>query len=371
MLGTIFKRLRKIPKKFLIAAIILIAIAIYVPFRPHAEVKLDFVKAKKQDISATVSASGALTGKNTVNLNFLKGGKLAFINVKVNDHVNAGQTIAGLDTQALNVELQQAQNTLGDKQASLDKVLDDIHLFQYGNGGFGNVGSPNETMTQRQLRTAAEAASNNAFDNVKLVQKNFQDSFVVTPFGGIITQVNAFPGQFIGPSNLVAQVIDDSQVFFDTEVDEADISKISLGQSVEVILNSYPDQVFKGIVNEIQPQTKTTSTQATVVTVRVLLDSDIKFIVGLQGQASIITEQSKDIVTVPIEALRSDGTVVVKTDNGLSEIQVKTGIQSDTDVQIKEGLKEGQEVLLNPPSSLSQNKRSSQAQILRLFRRGR
>lgn len=356
--------------KYLVIGAAAVAITAFFFLRPQPALKLEYAKVKKQDISATVSASGVLAGKNRVDLNFLQGGRLAFINVKVNDRVSQGQTIAGLDTQALDIELQQANNTLRDKQAAVDKVLDDIHLFQYGNGGFVSVGSPSETMAQRQLRTTAEVGRDNSFDSIKLVQRGFQDKFIIAPFGGLVTQTNVFPGQFVSPGNLIAQVVDDSQLYFDADVDEADIGKVSAGQPVEVTLDSYPDKVFEGAVKEALPQTKTTSTQATVVTVRVLLDSFQTPIFGLQGQALIVTENAKNALTAPIEALRPDNTIVVKNPGGLQAVKVTTGIQSDTDVQIKEGLKEGQEVVVSPSSALPQNQRSLFGQFFRFFRRG-
>lgn len=358
MSGSIFKRVKKLPKKYLIIGIIFIAVIAFL-FRPKVSSGSEYTIVKKQDIAETVLTSGLLAGKNTVNLNFLQGGRLAFINVKANDRVSAGQAVAGLDTQALGIELQQANNTLKDKQAAADKVLDDIHLFQYGNGGFGNVGSSSETMTQRQLRTAAEAARDNAFDNVRSVERNFQDKFIIAPFGGLVTQANVFPGQLVGSSSVVAQVVDDSEIYFDAEVDEADLGKISLDQPVEVALDAYPDQVFKGKIAEILPQTKVTSTQATVITARVLLEPGIRFIAGLQGQASIITKQAEGILTVPLEVLRPDNTVVVQTPNGLQSVKVKTGIQSDMDIQILEGLEEGQEVMINPPADLPQKRQGA------------
>lgn len=344
--------LRPTKKKIVILAIlVIIAFLGYNFFGRSKQTPLEFTEVKKQDIKFTVSSSGNLTGKNSANLKFKSAGKLTFINVKAGDTVFAGQVIAGLDTQELAIELQQAQNTLRDKQATADKVLDDIHLFQYGNGGFANVGTVNETMTQRQLRTTAEVSRDNAFDSIKAVQRDFQDTVIISPIGGLVTSVIQVPNQTVTGADLIAQVVDTKAVYFDTDIDEADISIIKVGLPAEVILDAYPDSTFTGIVDQILPQTKTTSQGATVVTIRIILDdSPVTFINGLTGQASIIIESAKNALTIPQEALREDDTVIVQEGQSLRSQKVTPGIHSDTDVEIKEGLKEGEQILLNPPA---------------------
>lgn len=364
------------PNRKKVAFLAILALAIFLGFNfvgRRQQPQLQFATVKRQDIKATVSSSGTLTGKASANLHFKGAGKLAYINVKAGDQVYAGQVLAGLDTQELAINLQQAQNTFRDKQAAVDKVLDDIHLFQYGNGGFANVGSSNETMTQRQLRTTAEVARDNAYDSVKLNQKAFEDAIIISPINGIVTQAIEVTGQTVTTADLIAQVIDTSGIYFDTEVDEVDLSQVSLGLKAEIILDAYPDQIFPGTVDQIIPQTKTTSSGATVVIVRIKLDSPkLTFVNGLSGQASIISTEAKGALTIPQEALREDNTVLTMQPQGLQPKQVTPGIRSDTDVEIKEGLSEDEKVLLNPPSSgLPTRSRNPLQGFFRLFGGGR
>src|SRR3989344_413809 len=349
----VLKLLRPTRKKVVILAILVIAAFLVFNFfgRPKQN-QLQFANVTRQDIKATVSSSGNLTGKSSADLRFKTPGKLIFINVKTGDKVFAGQVIAGLDTQDLSIALQQTQNTLRDKQATTDKVLDDINLFQYGNGGFESVGSANETMTQRQLRTNAEVARDNAFDSIKAVQRDFQDTVIISPIGGLVTQAIQVPNQTVTGADLIAQVVDTSTAYFDTDVDEADLGKVSLGLPTEITLDAYPDSVFNGIVDQILPQTKITTQGATVVTIRIKLDNPaVTFVNGLTGQAAIIIESAKGALTIPQEALREDNTVVVQQDQVLRSQKVIPGIRSDTDVEIKEGLQENEKVLLSPPLS--------------------
>lgn len=350
------------PSKKKIAVLIILVILGIIGFNflgPKKATPLQFAQVKKQDIRSTVSSTGSLTGKNVADLKFKSSGKLSYINVKVGDSVYAGEVIAGLDTQDLAITLQQAQNTLRDKQALVDKALDDVKDH-----------TSDESFTQRVTRTTAQVARDNAVDSVKAAQRAFQDTVIISPIAGIITKAPYIPGQVIG-SDAVAQVVDFSKVYFDTDIDEADIGKILLKQRSEIILDAYPDKVFTGIVDEIIPQTKTTSSGATVITVRINLENpDITPINGLSGQASIILDEAKDALTVPQEALREDNTVFVQTTQGTRMEKVETGIKSDTEVEIKVGLNEKDRVLLNPPitgTRVTINRNPIQTAIFRVF----
>ncbi len=341
----LIKKIFTMPKKFLIPLILVLIVGGYFLLRPTPSKasQLQFAAVKKQDIASIVSSSGTLTGKNAVDLKFQSGGKLAYINVKAGDIVEAGEVIAGLDTQDLSIKLQQAQNTLRDKQAIVDKIHDDVKDH-----------SADETFAQRVTRTTAEAAKDSAFDGVKAAQRAFQDAVIVSPISGTIAQSDFIPGQVVGGSDVIAKVVDFSSFRFDTDIDEADISKVSVGQPAEVTLDAFEDKTYNGTVSEIIPQTKTTSNGATVITVKIDLgDLAIAPVNGLSGQASIILAKDKNALTIPLEALRDDNTVVVRENGVLKSQKVETGIKSDTDVEIKSGLVEGERVVLNPPANIT------------------
>lgn len=363
-IGKLFWPLSK--KKAIIWIVILAAgFLLFNFFQPKKAAALQFAQVKKQDIKSTVSSSGSLTGKDVANLKFKSAGKLAYINVKAGSIASEGEVIAGLDTQDLAIKLQQAENTLRDKQATAQKIEDDVKDH-----------SADETYAQRATRTTAQAARDSAVDAVKDAQRAFGDAVLISPISGLVTQTTGIPGQNVSTADLIAQVVDNSQIMFDTDIDEADIGKIAVGQEAEVTLDAYEGQIFKGIVDQILPQTKTTSTNATVVTVRITLNTTPKtFVNGLSGQASIILAEVKDALTIPQEALREeDSTVFVQKDQNLRPVRVKVGIKSDTDVEIKEGLNEGDRVLLNPPAQgtrINQNRNPIQGMIFRVFGGGR
>lgn len=329
----------------LFLAIIGLVIFTQVRNRPQT---LQTAEVKKQDIKSVVSASGTLIGANTVNLHFKTSGRLFFLSVKAGDSVERGQIIANLDAAGEISGLNEAQNTLRDKEAALRKIYDDIHLFQYGNGGFANVGTGNETETQRAARIAAEVSKDNAFEGVRQAQKALADTSLISPVSGIVLKADFVEGQNVTASDTIVQIANTEKVIMEAEVDEADFAKILVGQSAQVTLDAYPDMIFEGVVSEIVPITRVTGSGSTVVLVKIVLDEpNMQFVSGLNGQVSIILEKQKDVLTIPIEALGEDNTVFIQTDRGRRPKKVVIGIKSDTEVEIKEGLSENEKVLLN------------------------
>lgn len=328
-------------KKFIALIIILILTGsgyYYYSQKKAKQTPIEFTQVKKQDLKATVSSSGTVTGKDSVDLKFIGSARLVSLNVETGDKVKKGQTIASEDTQDLSIALQQARNTLTDKDATAKQIEDAVKDH-----------SSDETIIQKATRTTAQVARDNAYDAVKKAQRAFQDSVLYAPIGGIITKADPNIGQFVSGTDLIAQIVDDSEIFFDSEVDESDIGKIKLGQKANVTLNSYGDKIFEGTVEEVQPLTKTTSSGATIVVVRINLGKpEINFVQGLNGQASIIYNESKNALTIPQEALKDETTVYIKEGNQFKEVKIKTGLKSDTDIEILEGLTENQSVVLNP-----------------------
>lgn len=342
----------KLPKKVWIPGLLILLIVVFFVFKPQTpKEEPKVVSVQREDVQAKISGSGTLTGANSVTLKFLGGGKLAYINIKEGDRVKKGDKIAGLDTQALSIALQQAQNNLRSAQAAVDKTIDDTHLFQYGNGGFDNVGTANETQTQRNNRTAAQVTRDNAVESVNAAQRAFQDSVLTAPIEGLITQASPLAGQPITGADAVAQIVDDSTIYFEAEIDESDIGKVREGMWAGVTLDSNSDQTYWGQIEKVIPRTKTTSSGATVVVARINLGKpDLTFVNGLNGQTDVITEEHKNVLAIPQEAIREDGTVYVKEGTEYKAVKVETGLSSDSNIEVKSGLSEGQQVVTNPSS---------------------
>ncbi|MDP2638494.1 MAG: efflux RND transporter periplasmic adaptor subunit [Candidatus Levybacteria bacterium] len=332
----IIKKIRKLPKKVLIIGVIIILVLGYLlVFKNSKSPVSELVTAEIKNLKQQVLASGTLSGKNSVDLHFKSGGKLAYINVGSEDSVKQGEVIAGLDTQELSIALRQAENTLRDKRAIVDKIKDDLKDVS------------EESYTQRQTRTTAEVAQDNAYDSVLAAKRAFQDAVMIAPINGIIAKADVVSGEVVSPTDIIVRIVDFSGIVFEAEVDEADIGKVKLSQKADITLNAYGEKVLKGVVMEISPQAETTSNGATIVIVKILLsDQLVKNIVGLNGQVDITTSE-KNTLSIPIDSLQDDNSVLIMSKDGPKKQKVEVGIMTDTEVEILKGLKEGDRIIVN------------------------
>lgn len=339
-----FKLLRsatKIRKRYL-SLLIIVLIGSFLFWSQNQKTdEIILVSAERKDIRVAVSASGTLQGKQSADLHFKSSGKLAYLPFKTGDTVSRFQTIAGLDTQELLASLQQAQNDYRSKQASAEKALDDV-----------KDNKDDETFTQKEARTKAETARDSAYDGVKIAQFALNNSYIPSPFTGVITEINYHPGQFVTAADTIVKLVDWSEIIFETEVDEADISQIEIGQSAEVTLNSYPNQIFSGTVSEISSNTKTNSSGATIVLVKINLGKpEIKLISNLNGQAEIIVSETKNALTLPIDSVVNDEIVYIQEGDSQRETKVSTGAKNDEFIEITNGLTDQQQVVKNPSTA--------------------
>jgi RND family efflux transporter MFP subunit len=334
------------PSKIKLIALVTIIVFSFLIFNFYLkpkDVSYQYYQAKRMEISETVSSSGSLTGKEIANLRFKFSGKIEYINVKEGERVFPGQPIAGLDSKQFQIDLQQAVNTFVAKDAAAKRIEDDVKDHD-----------KDETFTQKETRTAAQVARDNAFDEIKAAKETLSEAKLYTPIEGLVTKATFLVGQNVTAADLIAQIVNISEIYFDTDVDESDISKISIGQEAIVELDAYPNEEFQGNVEKIIPQTNTVSSGATVVTVRIKLTNfPVNFVNGLSGQSEIVLRSAKNTITVPIEALSSDDYVIIRSPEGSFEKRkVVVGIQSDFDSEIVEGLSEDEVVVLNPPANL-------------------
>lgn len=328
-----------LPKKIWVTALlILIGVGSYYLYpKPKAE-PIETIEVKTGGVKSIISSSGTLEGTDSANLRFKISGKLNQITVKPGERVKKGQLIASLDTQDMQIDLQQAQNTFIAKEATAKRVEDDV-----------KDNENDENFTQKETRKAAQTARDNAYDDIKAAQRAFQDANIYAPLSGIVTKADPNPGQIISATDTIAQIVDESEYVFEAEIDESDLGRIKLGQNADVTLNSYPDQVFKATVSKIAPTTETTDSGATVVIVKLALGKpEINFVAGLNGQADIILEKVNNVLVIPIDALMDNDEVYIKKGDSYEKIKPEIGLRSDTDVEVKSGLNVNDLVVTNP-----------------------
>lgn len=338
----------RLPKKIWVTAfIILIGAGGYYFWPRPAKEPVQTVEVKTGSVKSIISSSGTLEGTDSADLRFKISGKLNSMSVKPGDKVKKGQLVASLDTRDLQVNLQQAYNTFIAKEATAKRVEDDVKDH-----------TSDESFTQKETRKAAQTARDNAYDDIKAAQRAIEDAYLYAPLSGIVTKADPNAGQIVGVTDLIAQIVDESEYVFEAEVDESDVGKIKPGQKASVSINSYPDKTFEATVAKITPTTETTDSGATVVIVKLALGKpEVNFVSGINGQADIILEEANNVLVIPIDSLMDSGEVYIKKGDSYEKIKPEIGLRSDTEVEVKSGLSAGDLVVTNPSAILSSQRR--------------
>lgn len=167
---------------------------------------------------------------------------------------------------------------------------------------------------------------------------------------GIITDINVEEGK-IPPQNKPAVVISGGKgLQFLAKVEELDVPFISLGQRAVVYTNSFGDQGFEGVITEAAGQgIKDGST--VVFETKVRINHPQKLKVGMTGDVAVVVDKKDKVLRLPITSIVIDngtGTVMIQGKNGPEPRDVKIGLEGDEFAEIISGLKEGDEVILNP-----------------------
>lgn len=197
---------------------------------------------------------------------------------------------------------------------------------------------------------AAQSAQVKAAEaNVESIEAKLQNSVIVAPLSGTITQFDAKAGQTASAGAALVSIISSGSFEVDADVPEIDIGKISVGDAVSMTLDAFSGETFKGKVFYIDPAE--TVTQGVVnYKVKVSFDTaDARMKSGLTVNLGIETRHKDDVLILPQYAiLQNDaGTFVEILKNGVAtDTPVTLGIQDAAgNVEVTNGVTEGEQVL--------------------------
>ena len=141
-----------------------------------------------------------------------------------------------------------------------------------------------------QLRVEqAELARDQSQLGLAQAQKAVTQAQLVAPWAGIVLSVGVAPGAIVGAGSPIVTLLDTHHLQFQTtNVSERDLAQIQLGQPVEIVLKTYPDQPIQGRVARIAPQAAGVVGDAAVFTVVIDLETtDLTLRPGMTGRAKI------------------------------------------------------------------------------------
>lgn len=149
-----------------------------------------------------------------------------------------------------------------------------------------------------------------------------------------------------------------------TKVHESMVNRITAGLKARIRVDSFAQQQLTGTVDQVQPMADANnffSSDIKVYTTFIAIDDPPDGLrPGMSAQVDILVTQLDDVLSVPVQSIlefKGKDYVFVKTSNGPIRKEVKLGITNDTLIEIKEGLREGEELAMNPSELLTDDEK--------------
>ena len=406
-------------KKYIIIAVVallVVAAGIYYFKSRKPEISYKTAKLEKGAIVSTVSATGNLSAVTTILVGTQVSGTIQKLYVDYNSRVKKGETIAEIDPSLFNASVEQAQGNALVAEANLLKakvaLADAARTLQRNKkllaDGIISQGDFDVSETAWQSAKASIKAAEGSVAQTRgaLMQAktNLRYSIIRSPVDGVVISRAIDVGQTVAASfqtpTLFTIAQDLTKMQIEVSVDEADISRITVGQQATFSVDAYPEQKFSGKVVQIRSAPVVNQNVVTYVVVVNVDNSEMKLKPGMTANVSIVVAEKDDVVKIPPAALRfkpkgGDGKRAAKGEEApaaasmgkggrerggkpgerkgtggqivftLKEgkpvpLSIKTGIANSSGVELVEGaLKEGDEVIVEQIGGETKKKSSS------------
>lgn len=181
---------------------------------------------------------------------------------------------------------------------------------------------------------------------------------VIAEYSGVVTEVPLEEGDGVTRNTSLVTLYDASDVTMEITVSEDDYKAIDQDGEVNITYTAYPDIVYNGVISEVSDATYDSSSGEVYYTITVTVQGDVSGLYeGMTGDVTCVTKETKEVTYVSNRAIFRDGTrsyVKVRDEDGnIVEKDVTTGFSDGVNVEITEGLSQGDTVLIESKVSES------------------
>ena len=355
-------------------------------------------KVERGDLAKSVVATGKIEPITKVELKSKASGIVEKWVADAGDKVQEGQVLVQLDRQQIQAAVREARAALAAAEANERAALADVNRAK------ADAEGPDVPLLYRAYQRAqkmakegvvSEAALDDAqkayelavnkrdvaraqlsINEAKLIQakaqvqqaratldraeEDLRYATITSPITGVVLSRDVEVGDAVSSilvlgssATLVMTLGDISQVYVKGKVDEADIGKVYLGQPARIKVESFKEKTFNGKVTKIAPL-GVEKDNVTTFEVRVSIDNasgELKSM--MTANAEIILDEHKNVLMIPEAAIIYDKDKNASVEvpdphakDGKRKLAVKVGISNGAKTELLEGLKEGQQVVL-------------------------
>lgn len=295
-------------------------------------------------IEENVSINGTIQGSEKAEIMSSSANEITSILVKEGQQVVAGQILARLNASDIQSQYAKSMNAL-----SLSRTQYENAKLLFNEGAISK-----DELTQKK----------NLYDNDVLTVQSYDigdKTTIKSPIGGTVTRINAVAGK-VASSSINSEplfVVEDlDNLVMKVKISEFDISKIKVGQKVNIKSEVTGDEILSGQVAKIAStgESKDNVSKEMIIPVTISIDQgQTNIISGVSAKASILIESKEKALVVPIDTILEDpetgenSVVLLNADNTVTIVPVKLGIEGTMNIEvISAKLKVKDKIILNP-----------------------
>ncbi len=298
------------------------------------------------------------------------GGQITTLPVRVGQRVKKGQLLLELWNKDLAARLSLAKREEDAARAKKKAVClraeiarrDADRLLRLRKTGAASEERTDRAVTEAKALDAECAAAESAVSvsraRAASILANLERTRLVAPFDGVIAEINGELNEYVTPSPIgiptppAVDIIDTSCFYVEAPIDEVDAPRVSVGMPARIRLDAFRDRRFTGKVERVDAYVLDRERQARTVDVEVRFapaENPEKLLAGYSADIDVVLEVHPETLRVPTESIL-DNTRVFVFDPATGTISARTveiGISNWDFTEIRSGLEEGEQVILN------------------------
>ncbi len=364
--GANFQRKRKLPRWGLIAigGLGVFAVVYTLFANPALEVETSVVARVYPSQSFTLlNASGYIVAQRKAAVASKATGRLEWLGVEEGSKVRTGEVIARLENRDVLASTDQAVAGVNNAIADLADAQQNYgRMKELREKGYVAQSELDSADTRLKRSQAAVAGAEAALRSAEIA---VEYTLIRAPFDAVVLTKNADVGDIVTPlgaaANAKASVVtiaDMSSLQVEVDVSESNLSKVKKGQPCEIQLDALPDDRFRGAVHMIVP-TADRSKASVMVKVR-FVERDPRVLPEMSARVAFLDrevtrdEESPRTAVNPAALVSRNGkqSVFVVQDNRAVETVVTLGEKIGDSIEVRDGLKPGEKVVMNPAKKL-------------------
>lgn len=331
----------------------------------NSAIAVEVMQVTKADMETNYNTSGKVEASAEATIAPKVSGRVAEVNVKLGDQVKKGQVLFRIEANEAHNQLTQSEASLRISEAGYDSAVQALNdaqsnyernqsLYQDGVVSKNDLEQATTKLVNAKLSLEqARQQVDQAEATLNISRETVNNYTVTAPIDGLIGSIDVETGEMVSSQTNAAVIVNIDTVKVKTSVPETVVNTVRPGSKVPVTIDSL-NKSTEGTVITVAPKADSTTMGYPAEILLANPSEEIK--PGMAVKIHLFTGTLQNVIVVPVDAvIEQDGQhiVYIVEDNLAMEVFVETGVSNATQVEIIQGLTEGQKIVVNGNKLLS------------------